>query len=52
MKAPTVVFLEKRKAAITADLLLKLEAEDYHGVADAAMDLREIVAQLAILTAK
>jgi hypothetical protein len=49
MKRPSREFLEKRKAAITADLLLKLEAEDYHGVQDCASDLREIIAQLAVL---
>lgn len=49
MKTPTREFLEKRKTAIRADLLLKVEAEDWHGVADAAMDLREIDAQLSVL---
>ena len=52
MKVPTVEFLESRRRIIIEDLKLKLEAEDYHGVADGAMDLREIVAQLAILAVK
>lgn len=26
-------------------LLLKVEEKDYHGIADAAMDIRELVAQ-------
>lgn len=45
----SIDFLERRKAAIVADLLLKVEADDYHGVADCAMDLREIVAKLEVL---
>jgi hypothetical protein len=34
--------LERRRAVIISDLLLKVEVADWHGVADAAMDLREI----------
>ena len=49
MKVPTLAFLEQRKATIRADLLLKVEAEDWHGVADCAMDLREVEAQIKIL---
>lgn len=49
MKRPTREFLEQRKAAIRRDLLFKVEVEDYHGVADCAMDLREIEAQLEML---
>lgn len=49
MDKNSVEFLLKRKGIITADLLSKLEAEDYHGVADAAMDLREIEAKLELL---
>jgi hypothetical protein len=41
--------LTKRRAIIIADLLGKVEAEDWHGVADAAMDLREIDAMLRVL---
>lgn len=42
-------FLLKRRSAIIADLLLKVEAEDWHGVADAAMDLREVDATLKVV---
>lgn len=45
-------FLKKRRAIIIADLLSKAEAEDWHGVADAAMDLREIDAKLSVLESK
>lgn len=41
--------LEKRRAVVIADLLSKVDAEDWHGTADAAMDLREIDAMLEIL---
>ncbi len=41
--------LEKRRRIIEADLVSKLEVRDYHGVADAAMDLRELDAKLALL---
>ena len=49
MRIPTVEQLEKRRTIIEADLVSKLEARDYHGVADAAMDLREIEAMLKVL---
>lgn len=49
MKPITRDFLEKRKAIIVQDLLLKVEAEDWHGVADAAMDLREIAVQMPLI---
>lgn len=42
MKLPTREQLEKRRTTTIADLQSKMEAEDWHGVADAAMDLREI----------
>ena len=45
----TVALLQKRRAVIIADLACKVEAEDWHGVADAAMDLREIDAQLKVI---
>ncbi len=45
----TVLLLQKRRSVIISDLLCKVEAEDWHGVADAAMDLREIDAQLKVL---
>lgn len=41
--------LTKRRAVIIADLTGKVEAEDWHGVADAAMDLREVDARLAAI---
>lgn len=41
--------LEKRKVAMVQYLLLKADEEDWHGVADAAMDIREIEAQLNLL---
>ncbi len=34
--------LERRKQVLILYLLSKVEDEDWHGVADAAMDLREI----------
>lgn len=37
-----IAFLERKLAATRADLLLKFEDEDDHGVADAAMDCRDI----------
>lgn len=43
-------FLTGRKNIIISDLLSKVEAEDWHGVADAAMDLREIEAKLSLTT--
>ncbi len=49
MKRPTADQLTRRRAVVIADLLAKVEVEDWHGVADAAMDLREIDAQLAVL---
>ena len=51
MKLPTRDQLVKRRAIVIADLLAKVEAEDMHGVADCAMDCREIDAQLRILQA-
>ncbi len=43
---PTEPLLQRRRIATIADLLCKVEANDWHGVADAAMDLREIDAVL------
>jgi hypothetical protein len=48
MKVPDRVTLQKRRSIVIADLLAKAEAEDWHGVADAAMDLREMDAVLAV----
>lgn len=44
-----VEFLQRRRAVTIADLDCKKDAEDWHGVADAAMDLREIDAKLSVL---
>jgi hypothetical protein len=38
--------LTREKQGMTEYLKLKLEQEDWHGVADAAMDIRELVANL------
>lgn len=42
--------LTRRQEVVRADLLMKAEIEDWHGVADAAMDLREIDVALKLLT--
>ena len=44
-----LALLTRRTEIVRADLLMKFEVGDYHGVADAAMDLREIEAQLEVL---
>jgi len=41
-----IAFLERKRDATKADLMLKFEDGDYHGVADAAMDLRDIESEL------
>jgi hypothetical protein len=41
--------LEDEKLAMVSYLLLKVKKEDWHGVADAAMDIREIVSKLDVL---
>lgn len=38
---------QKQRERVKEDLLGKFEREDWHGVADAAMDLREIDAFIA-----
>ncbi len=48
MKVPTLESLVKRRLVVIADASSKLEAEDWHGVADACMDLREIDAMLLV----
>src|SRR6478735_3115627 len=45
-KTERIAFLERKKEATKADLLLKFEDGDHHGVADAAMDLRDIESEL------
>lgn len=41
--------LHVQKRQMTEYLLLKVKQEDWHGVADAAMDIREIVTRLNVL---
>lgn len=41
--------LEEKKEVLVNYLKIKTKEEDWHGVADAAMDIREIVSQLEIL---
>jgi len=48
MKKPDEALVSERKVLITY-LLTKALAEDWHAVADAAMDLREIDARLSVL---
>jgi len=42
--------LELQKTTLISYLLAKVSAEDWHAVADAAMDLREVEAKLEVLT--
>ena len=42
--------LIKDKEELVAYMLRKIGSEDWHGVADAAMDIREIDAKLELLT--
>lgn len=46
---PTRDQLEKRRDIVIADAKMKLDVGDYHGCADACMDLREIEAQIVLL---
>lgn len=46
---PTIEQLNKRRASLIQYLLSKVDAQDWHGVADAAMDIREVDAQLCLL---
>ncbi len=41
--------LLKRREGLVAYLQLKVDDRDWHGVADAAMDIREVEAQIACL---
>ena len=43
---PTVPTLLEQRALLIAYCRMKLAVEDWHGVADAAMDLRELDAQI------
>lgn len=38
-------YLEYRKSIMLDYLLMKIEEEDWHGVVDAAMDIRDIEAE-------
>ena len=49
MKILTADSLSKRRTITIADLLIKAENEDWHGVQDCASDIREIDAQLEML---
>ena len=44
--------LIKQKAVMIAYLTMKFEIGDWHGVQDAASDIREIVAKLDLLDGK
>ena len=48
MKLPTREQLEKRRDVVIADAKMKLDVGDYHGCADACMDLREIEACITL----
>lgn len=41
--------LQSFKARLVEYLKLKVEQEDWHGCADAAMDIREVEAKIAVL---
>ncbi len=45
----TLAKLEETRQRMIGYLKLKVEEEDWHGVADAAMDLREIEAKMTVL---
>jgi hypothetical protein len=45
---PRITALVEQKAELVAYLLMKVRAADWHAVADAACDLREIDAKLAV----
>lgn len=45
-----VAFLRSQRATLIAYLKAKLDAEDWHACADAAMDIREIDSVLKELT--
>lgn len=44
-----LVRLETQRQTMVTYLLSKVEVSDWHGVADAAMDLREIEAKINLL---
>lgn len=51
MKLPPMdsAMLVRRREIIIADLLMKVNMSDWHGVQDCASDLRELEAMLAML---
>lgn len=49
MTLPTREQLVKRRGIVIADAQMKLECADWHGCADACMDLREIDAKIELL---
>lgn len=49
MTLPTRDQLVKRRGIVIADAQMKFDIADWHGVADAMMDLREIDAQVDVL---
>lgn len=49
MPVPSLHELANKRERMINYLKLKVEEEDWHGVADAAMDLREIEAQIKVI---
>lgn len=45
-RADRIAFLERKRVGTKADLLLKFEDGDWHGVCDAGMDLRDVDSEL------
>lgn len=45
----TIESLTKQLERMKSYLLLKYEVSDWHGVADAAMDIREIEAKMSVI---
>lgn len=46
-KASRISFLKRKREATKADLLMKFEDQDWHGVQDCGSDLRDIDSELA-----
>ena len=44
-----IKYLEKEEEILTIYLLNKVKTKDFHAVADAAMDLREVITSLNLL---
>lgn len=49
---PEIQKLEEKRATMHEYLLMKLSERDYHAIADAAMDLREIQVKVDMLRKK